>query len=70
MQRTHMASSNLSSVGYDPGSQTLEIEFLSGGIYQYFGVPASTYHGLMSAASNGSYFATWIKERFRYRRVG
>lgn len=69
MQRTHVSSSNLSSVGYDSVSQTLEIEFLSGGVYQYLNVLASTYHGLMSAASKGSYFATWIKDRFSYRRI-
>ena len=39
MNRTPVNSSNLSSVGYDPMSQTLEFAFNSGGIYQYYNVP-------------------------------
>ena len=41
MERQHVNSSNLESVGYDPTTQTLEIEFLNGGLYQYSGVPES-----------------------------
>jgi hypothetical protein len=41
MERTPVSSSNLVAVGYDPGSYTLEVEFHSGSIYQYSGVPES-----------------------------
>jgi hypothetical protein len=70
MQRTPVSSSNLRSVGYDATSQTLEIEFHSGGIYQYFGVPANIYQGLMAAGSHGKYFHAHIKDVYRYRHVG
>lgn len=51
MNRTPVSSSNLKSVGYDESSKTLEVEFLNGTVYQYSGVPASVYQGLMSASS-------------------
>jgi hypothetical protein len=53
MQRTPVSSNNLRSVGYDLGTQTLEISFKSGGIYQYYYVPANIYQSLMTAVSKG-----------------
>ena len=38
MQRDYVSSSNIVSVGYDPASETLEIEFQSGAVYQYYNV--------------------------------
>ena len=40
MERQSVSSSNLASVGYDPNSETLEIEFKGGTIYRYFNVPS------------------------------
>ena len=71
MERTPVESSNLASVGYDPTSATLEIEFRKSGIYQYFGVPSSTYDELMSAGSKGTYFDQNIKKGgYSYSKVG
>ena len=67
MIRNSVFSSNLKSVGYDDG--TLEIEFHNGGIYQYFNVPDSTYSNLISAISKGRYFDTYIRPKYRYRKV-
>lgn len=70
MNRTVVTSSNLRSVGYDPATQTLEIEFLKSGVYQYSGVPQSVYNELMSASSHGTYFDQFIKKAgYSYRRV-
>lgn len=70
MQRTRVSSSNLASVGYDPATKTLEVEFLNGSIYQYFNVPEAVYRGLMAAASHGSYFDANVKKAgYRYHRV-
>ena len=69
MMRQPVSSSNLQSVGYDPNSQTLEVEFNSGSIYQYTGVPESVYQGLMGAASHGSYLAQNIRDRYPYTRI-
>ena len=70
MQRTSVSSSNLASVGYDAATQTLEVAFVHGGVYQYFGVPESVYNGLMAASSHGSYFDSHVKKAgYRYRKV-
>lgn len=71
MLRQAVSSNNLHSIGYETFSQTLEIEFHSGGIYQYAGVPEHIYQSLMSAASKGRYFELNVKKAgFAYRRVG
>lgn len=69
MDRTPVHSSNIRSVGYDLASQTLEVEFHNGGLYQYYGVPETIYQGFMQAASKGSFFNNHIKDRYRYRRL-
>ena len=70
MNRTPITSSNLSSVGYDQSTSTLEVEFRHGGVYQYFDVPAARYDGLLSAYSRGSYFDSFIKDGgYAYHRV-
>ena len=66
MVRTPVTSSNIQSIGYDPATQTLEVGFHHGGVYQYFGVPESEFKGLMAASSKGSFLAARIKGRFRY----
>jgi KTSC domain len=71
MNRTPVTSSNLAAVGYDPSTQTLEIKFLSSGVYQYSGIPSSVYDGLMAASSHGSYFDQHIKKAgYSYRKIG
>ena len=68
MNMIPVASSNLSAVGYE--GSTLYIRFHSGAVYEYYDVPSSVYNGLMSASSKGTYHADFIKNRYRYRRVG
>lgn len=69
MRRQPVNSSNLLSVGYDPATSTLEIEFRSGGVYQYFNVPVPVHDALMSASSHGRYFHRHIKGVYSYIRV-
>lgn len=69
MNRQHVSSSNIRSIGYDSKFQTLEIEFHSGGIYQYFNVPESVYNALMSAQSHGSYFHRHIKDEYQWTKI-
>jgi hypothetical protein len=40
-------SSNIAAIGYDPETQTLAIEFRSGGTYEYYDVPEQVFEGLM-----------------------
>lgn len=69
MQRHPVSSSNIASIGYDLASFTLEIEFNSGRVYQYFDVPEHIHQELMSAGSAGSYFARSIKNSFACSEV-
>lgn len=69
MQRTSVSSSNVASVGYDPESSTLEIEFNNGAIYQYFDVNENIYNELLNAGSVGGYLASNIKGKYRFSRV-
>lgn len=69
MERKPVTSSNIASIGYDSASQTLEIQFKNGGIYQYFDVPEQVYNGIMRASSHGEYLAQYIKGHYRYSKV-
>ena len=62
MNRDPVSSSDIRSVGYDSDSLMLEVEFLSGAVYQYANVPAAVYHGLLAAPSKGRYFNQFIRK--------
>jgi len=68
MNMVPVKSSNLVSVGYEPQSQTLRIQFKSG-LYDYHNVPKLIYDGLMSASSHGQYHAKYIKNSFIFNKV-
>lgn len=71
MNMVPVSSSNLRAVGYDVATQTLRIAFISSGVYEYAGVPASVHASLMGASSLGSYFDAHIKKGpYRHRKVG
>ncbi len=70
MQKDPVASSNLASVGYSRETETLEIEFLSGSVYQYYNVPENIYNELMRAGSKGQFLHAYIKNAYPYSRVG
>jgi hypothetical protein len=69
MNRVQASSGNIRSVGYDVDRGILEVEFHSGSIYQYSGVPEHEYKGLVSASSKGRYLNTHIKDRYTYIKV-
>lgn len=69
MDRQSVASSNLAEVGYYLDLETLEVQFKSGGIYQYFNVPAFMYERLMSADSLGRFFNAEIKGHYPEAKV-
>lgn len=69
MNRILVSSSNVATVGYDSETQTLEIEFNNGGVYQYFDVSQDIYEALISADSVGKFLNANIKGYYRYARV-
>ena len=70
MNRSPVASSNVSSIGYDTVTETLEVEFLSGRVYQYYGVPDHLHEQIMQASSKGQFLNYYIKNSYPYSRVG
>lgn len=69
MHREPVGSTSVRSIGYDPLTMILEVEFSSGTVYQYFDVPEGEYARLTGAESIGHYLNRHIKWRYRYARV-
>jgi hypothetical protein len=65
MHRIKVVSSDIASIGYDADILLLEIEFLSGGLYQYHGVPVVVYNAFMKAASYGKFFYQNIRDVYK-----
>ena len=69
MVRSPVSSSSLVSVGYDAARWELEIEFVSGRVYRYFGVSPAAYEALMRAESKGRHFNERIRDRYPFNRL-
>jgi lysyl-tRNA synthetase, class II len=64
MNVTRVESATLASFAYDDAGGILQLEFRSGAVYRYFGVPSAVCEGLRSASSKGDYFNRIIRGRF------
>ena len=69
MERQTVKSRILRSVGYDGTTKTLEIEFQSGIVYQYSGVPLKVHAELIRSDPIGKYFSDKIRNRFQAKQV-
>lgn len=75
MERTHVDSSQIESVGYDPATHVLEVEFVAkkdgtpGAVYQYENVSQEIADQLVSAKSVGKYFNQFVKWGFTYHKI-
>lgn len=62
-----VVSSNIESIGYDAGSQTLAVKFKGDRPpYHYSGVPPDAHADLMASPSPGSHHAKNIKGKFSH----
>lgn len=68
MRRKLVESSAISSVGYDPRHETLEVEFRSGTIYRFFDVPSEIYDAFVRSSSKGRFFGQKIRGQFESTR--
>jgi hypothetical protein len=59
--RTAVSSSNVKSVGYDPETRILQVEFGNGAVYDYEDVDQQHHDSLLRAASPGRYLNEHIK---------
>lgn len=64
VNRQEVVSSNVASVGYNSHSRILEVEFKSGGVYQYLNVPPELHEALMGNVSKGGFMNEYIKGRY------
>jgi hypothetical protein len=69
MERKRVNSSKIRSVGYDEKSQTLEIEFSNGQVYQYVKVYPEVFRRFMAAPNPTSFYDDKIAEDYTGRRV-
>ena len=69
MERTPVSSSDIRAIGYDNESQTLEVEFINGSVYQYAGVPPGEHDAIMNADSKGRYLHENVKRRYSYVKL-
>jgi hypothetical protein len=70
MTRDPVESSNLKSVGYDPKTKTLEVEFHTGAVHQYQDVPANKHKAMMKAKSVGGYFHIHVRNFHKSSQAG
>ena len=69
VERLSVKSRILRSVGYNESTKILEIEFSSGLVYQYSGVPPKVYADLMHSAEIGKYYSEKVRPRFQTKQV-
>lgn len=69
MERIPVSSSNIAAIGFELLSETLEVEFKNGSIYQYFNVPEVLFEQLMAATSVGAFFNANIRDAFGCQRA-
>jgi KTSC domain-containing protein len=69
MRRKPVSSSVIASVGYAAKKRVLEVEFVSGRIYQYLDVERDTHDAFLKAPSLGTYFNEYIKDEYAFVRI-
>jgi hypothetical protein len=69
LERQPVKSRILRSVGYDDSTKILEIEFHTGLVYQYSGVPPKVYKDLMHSGEIGKYFSEKVRPKFPAKQV-
>jgi hypothetical protein len=69
VRRQPVESSSLQSVGYDATNQVLEVQFRTGRVYRYLGVPPDVYTALMQASSLGAFFNARIRDHYPFERI-
>lgn len=70
LTRTQVISTDIASIGYDPDTHMLEVEFKRGSkVYQYADVPVEIWQSFIGAVSVGKFFHTNIKGKYSYREV-
>jgi hypothetical protein len=62
-------STNIAAVEFNDTTQTMTVDFLSGGRYEYYGVPREIYYEVINAPSVGSAFYQLVRNRYTFQRL-
>ncbi|MFZ2209568.1 MAG: KTSC domain-containing protein [Porticoccaceae bacterium] len=65
MDMIRVSSSAIAAIGYDPTTMRMKIRFVQGDTYDFCGVPAHVFNGLLNARSKGSYYNNHIRHRYQ-----
>jgi len=63
-------SSNVAATSHDPITNSMQVKFRNGFIYQYDGVPAGEHDALRAAPSVGGHFHQHVKSKYAGVRIG
>lgn len=69
MEREEIDSRAIRSIGYDPSSETLEIEFRTGRVYTYEHVPPSVHDWLRKIRNKGGFVTRVLEPKYHGREV-
>ncbi|WP_225771086.1 KTSC domain-containing protein [Inquilinus sp. Marseille-Q2685] len=70
IRRAPLESSAVHSVGYDPRTKALDVEYAGGAVYRYYPVPDRVYRQLLQAESKGRFVNSRIRDAYPFRRIG
>lgn len=70
MEKCDVDSSMIRCISYEASNATLEIEFKSGPVWQYFDFPESLWCEFKGAESKGKYFLREIKNKYTESQIG
>lgn len=65
MDMIPVRSSAIAAIGYDPRTMQMKIRFVEGHTYDFCGVPAHVFQGLLHAPSKGKYYSQHIRDRYQ-----
>jgi hypothetical protein len=69
MFREPVSSRSIAAIGYDDDAEAMEIEFVTGAVYRYSGVPQDVFEDLREAPSKGAFFNRLIKDAYPFEQV-
>lgn len=57
-----VTSSNIAALSFDETSNTMQVKFKNGGVYEYANITKVFFNSLLNAESVGSTFSTLVKK--------
>ena len=64
-----MPSKAVAEIRYDHARERLAVTFVTGRVYEYVDVPVEVAASFQSAFSKGTFFNTYIRDRYDFREI-